>query len=68
MKRPLFERQVRFQNEKASEVNSQNQDEEESSPERAENGTCSRSRTSTTSQNHEFPYRKVPIQVPVLCY
>jgi len=66
MKKLPFERQVHFQNEKASEVNRRNQNEEESSPERAETGTCSGSRTSTTSQNHEFPYKKVPTQVPVV--
>jgi len=66
MKRSPFKRQVRFRNEKASEVNRQNQNKEESSPGRAETGTCSESRTSTTSQNHEFSYRKVPIQVPVV--
>jgi len=66
MKKPPFERQVRFQNEKASEVSRRNQNKEESSPERAETGTRSGSRTSTTSQNHEFPYRKVPTQVPVV--
>jgi len=66
MKKLPFERQVRFQNEKASEVNRRNQNEEESSLERAETGTCSGSRTSTTSQNHEFPYKKVPTQVPVV--
>jgi len=56
MKRPPFERQVRFRSEKTSEVNRQNQNEEESSLGRAETGTCSRSRMLTTSQNHEFPY------------
>jgi len=56
MKRSPFERQVHFRNEKASEVNRQNQNEEESSLGRAETGTCNGSRTSTTSQNHEFPY------------
>jgi len=66
MKKPPFERQVRFWNEKASEVSRWNQNEEESSSERAETGTRSGSRTSTTSQNHEFPYRKVPTQVPVV--
>ena len=66
MKKPLFERQVRFRNEKASEVNRWNQNEEESLLERAETRTCSGSRVSTTSQNHEFPYRKVPTQVPVV--
>jgi len=66
MKKPPFERQVRFQSGKVSEVNRWHQDEEESSPERAENGTCSGSRTSTTSQNHKFPYRKVPTQMSVI--
>jgi len=66
MKRPLFERQVHFRSEKASEINRQNQNEEESLPGRAETGTCNGSRTSTTSQNHEFPYQKVPTQVPVI--
>jgi len=56
MKRPPFERQVRFWNEKALEINRWNQNEEEFSLERAENGTCSGSRVLTTSQNHEFPY------------
>jgi len=60
MKKPPFERQVHFQNEKASEVTRRNQNEEESSLERTETGTHSRSRTSTTSQNHKFPYQKVP--------
>jgi len=60
MKKLPFEKQVHFQNEKASEVNRRNQNEEESSLERAETGTRSGSRTSTTSQNHEFPYQKVP--------
>jgi len=66
MKKPPFEKQVHFRNEKASEVNRRNQNEKESSPERAETGTRSGSRTSTTSQNHEFPYQKVPTQVPVV--
>ena len=66
MKRSPFERRIRFRNEKTSEVNRQNQNEEESSPGRAETGTCSGSRTSTTSQNYEFPYRKMPTQVPVV--
>jgi len=56
MKRLPFERQICFQNEKASEVNRQNQNEKESSLERVENGTCSGSRALTTSQNHEFSY------------
>jgi len=56
MKKPPFERQVCFRSNKVSEVNRQNQDEEGSSPERAENGTHSGSRTLTTSQNHEFSY------------
>ena len=66
MKKLPFKRQVRFRNEKASEVNRQNQNEEGSLPERTETGTRSRSRTSATSQNHEFPYRKMPTQVPVV--
>jgi len=66
MKRPPFKRQVCFWNEKASEVNRQNQNKEESSLGRAETRTRSGSRMSATSQNHEFPYRKVPIQVPVV--
>jgi len=66
MKKPLFEKQVRFWNEKVSEVNRRNQNEEGSSPERTETGTYSGSRTSATSQNHEFPYRKVLTQVPVV--
>ena len=56
MKKPPFERQVCFRSDKVSEVNRQNQDEEESSLERAENGPHNGSRTLTTSQNHEFPY------------
>jgi len=66
MKKPPFERQVRFRSGKASEVNRRNQDEEESSPEKAENRTRSGSRMLTTSQNHEFPYRKVPTQMLVV--
>ena len=66
MKRSPFERQVRFRNEKASEVNRWNQNEKESSLGRAETRTCSGSRTSTISQNHEFLYRKMPTQVPVV--
>jgi len=66
MKKPPFERQVHFQSSKVSEVNRRNREEKESSPERTENGTCSESRTSTTSQNHEFPYQKVSIQVLVV--
>ena len=31
-----------------------------------EEGTHSRIRMSTASQKHEFPYRKVPTQVPVV--
>jgi len=31
-----------------------------------EEGTCSRIRMSNTSQKHEFPYCKVPTQVPVV--
>jgi len=66
MKKLLFERQVCFQSNRVSKVNRQNQDEEESSTKRAENGTHSRFRILTTSQNHEFPYQKVPIQVLVV--
>ena len=66
MKKPPFEKQVRFQGGKVSEVNKQNLDEEESSSTDAEEGTRSRIRTLTTSQKHEFPYRRVPIQVPVV--
>jgi len=49
MKKPPFEKQVRFWNEKTSEVNRRNRNEEESSPERAETGTRSGSRVLTTS-------------------
>jgi len=56
MKKPPFKRQVCFQSGKVLEVNRQNRDEEEFSPERAENRTYSGSRMSTISQNHEFPY------------
>jgi len=66
MKKPPFEKQVRFQGGKVSEVNKQNLDEEESSSTDTEEGTRSRIRTSTTSQKHEFPYRKIPTQVLVV--
>jgi len=66
MKKPPFEKQVRFQGSKVSEVNKQNLDEEESSSTDTEEGTHSRIRTSTTSQKHEFSYHKVPTQVLVV--
>jgi len=66
MKKPPFKKQVHFQGGKVSEVNKQNLDEDSSSSTDTEEGTCSRIRTSTTSQKHEFPYRKVPTQVPVV--
>jgi len=47
-------------------VNKQNLDEEESSSTDTEEGTCSRIRTSITSQKYEFPYCKVPTQGPVV--
>jgi len=56
MKKLPFKRQVCFQSGKVSEINRQNQDEKESSPEKVENRTHSRSRTLTISQNYEFPY------------
>jgi len=66
IKKLPFKRQVCFQSSKVLEVNKQNQDKKESSPERAENRTRSRSRMLTISQNHEFPYQKMPIQIPVV--
>jgi len=48
------------------EVNRQNLDEDSSSSTDTEEETSSRIRTSTTSQKHEFPYRKVPTQVLVV--
>ena len=63
MKKSPFEKQVCFQGGK---VNRQNLDEDFSSSIDAEEGTYSRIRTSTTSQKHEFPYCKVPTQVPVI--
>jgi len=48
------------------EVNKQNLDEDSFLSTDTEEGTRSRIRTSTTSQKHEFPYRKVPTQVPVV--
>jgi len=47
-------------------VNKQNLDEDSSSFTDTEEGTCSRIRTLTTSQKHEFPYRKVLTQVLVV--
>jgi len=49
MKKPPFEKQVRFQGGKVSEVNKQNRDEDSSSSTDTEEGTRSRTRTSTTS-------------------
>ena len=66
MKKPPFEKQVYFQGGKVSEVNRQNLDEDSFSFTDTEKGTCSRIRTLTTSQKHEFPYCKVPTQVPVV--
>jgi len=66
MKKPLFEKQVHFQGSKVLEVNKQNLDEDSSSSTDAEEGTCSRIRTLTTSPKHEFPYHKVPTQVLVV--
>jgi len=48
------------------EVNKQNLDEDSFLSTDTEEGTRSRIRTSTTSQKHEFPYCKVPTQVPVV--
>jgi len=59
MKKALFEKQVRFQGSKVLEVNKQNLDKDSSSSTDTEEGTRSRIRTSTTSQKHEFSYRKV---------
>jgi len=56
MKKLPFERQVHFRSGKVLEVNRRNQDEDSSSPEKTKNGTCNRSRASTTSQNYEFSY------------
>ena len=47
-------------------MNRQNLDKDFSSSTDAEEGTHSRIRTLTTSQKHEFPYHKVPTQVPVV--
>jgi len=47
-------------------MNRQNLDEDFSLSTDAEEGTCSRIRMSTTSQKHEFSYRKIPTQVPVV--
>ena len=47
-------------------MNKQNLDEDSSSSTDAEEGTHSRIRMLTTSQKHEFPYRKVPTQVLVV--
>jgi len=66
MKKPPFEKQVRFQGGKVSEMNKQNLDEDFSLSTDIEEGTRSRIRTLTTSQKHKFPYRKVPTQVPVV--
>jgi len=66
MKKPPFEKQVHFQGGKVLEVNKQNLDEDSSSSTDAEEETCSRIRTSTTSQKHKFPYRKVLTQVLVI--
>ena len=66
MKKLPFKKQVCFQDSKVSKVNRQNLDENSSSSTDAEEGTHSRIRTSTTSQKHEFPYHKVPTQVPVV--
>ena len=66
MKKLPFEKQVRFQGGKVLEVNRQNLDKDSSLSTDTEEGTHSRIRTSTTSQKHEFPYRKVPTQVPVV--
>jgi len=66
MKKPPFEKQVRFQGGKISEVNKQNLDKDSSSSTDTEEGTCSKFKTSTTSQKHKFPYYKVPTQVPVV--
>jgi len=66
MKKPPFEKQVRFQDGKVLEVNKQNLDEDSFSSTDAEEGTHSRIRTLTTSQKHEFSYRKVSTQVLVV--
>jgi len=66
MKKPPFKKQVCFQGGKVLEMNKQNLDKEEFSSTDTEEETRSRIRTSTTSQKHEFPYRKVPTQVPVV--
>ena len=66
MKKLPFKKQVCFQDSKVSEVNRQNLDKDSSLSTDAEEGTHSIIRTSTTSQKHEFPYHKVPTQVPVV--
>jgi len=47
-------------------VNRQNLDKDFFSSTDAKEGTCSKIKTSTTSQKYKFPYRKVPTQVLVV--
>ena len=66
MKKPLFEKQVRFRGSRVSEVDRENQEEAMTSSLDLETGNCGRTRTSTMSHKHDFLFRKVPTQVPVV--
>ena len=66
MKKLLFEKQVCFRGSRVSEVDRENQKEATTSSLDLEAGNRGRTRTSTTSHKHDFPFRKVPIQVPVV--
>ena len=66
MKKLLFEKQVRFRGSRVSEVDRENQEETMTSSLDLEAGNHGGTRTSTTSQKHDFRFRKVPTQVPVV--
>jgi len=66
MKKPLFEKQVCFRGSRVLEVDRENQEEATISSLDLEAGNCGGTRTSTMSQKHDFPFCKVPTQVPVV--
>ena len=65
MKKPLFEKQVRFRGSRVSEVDRKSQEEAMTSSLDLEARNRGGTRTSTMSHKHNFPFHKVPTQVPV---
>jgi len=66
MKKPLFERPGRFQSSRVSEVRRQHIEEKELVEDEDEEKPQGGSRTRAEERRHEFPFRRVPAQVPVV--